>query len=870
MGTERYTTRALQAIEAAQKQARRRKAPAMEPLHLLAGLFEHEERLIPHLLERSGVEVEALAARVAAALEAMPRQETAEPQGVYPSPALQEVLMHAEEEAERMGDAYVAQEHLLLALLRDRGEAGRILKESAVEPERVAEAIREIRGARTVHDAEAESGYRALERFTRDLTALAEQGKLDPVIGRDEEIRRVIKVLSRRTKNNPVLLGEPGVGKTAIAEGLAQKIRRGDVPESLKDKRVLALDMGALLAGAKFRGEFEDRLKAVLKEIEDSDGGIILFIDEMHTLVGAGAAEGAVDASNMLKPALARGELRALGATTLDEYRERIEKDPALERRFSPIYVNEPTVEETISILRGLKERYEVYHGVRITDEALIDAARLSHRYISDRFLPDKAIDLIDEAAAELRIEIDSMPAELDELEKRIVQLEIEKNAVAKEKDAAQRLKPLEEELAGLREQRDSLRAHWLREKETMAAIQRLQGRLEALHLEQERAERAGDLERAAEIKYGEIGEIEKELEATVETLQSIQKDRRLLKEEVDAEDIAEVVAKWTGIPVSRLLEGEVEKLLHLEERLHRRVVGQDEAVDAVADAVRRSRSGLSDEARPVGSFLFLGPTGVGKTELARSLAEVLFDDESSVLRLDMSEYMEKHAVAKLIGAPPGYIGYEEGGQLTEAVRRRPYQVILFDEIEKAHPDTFNLLLQVLEDGRLTDSHGRTVDFRNTLLILTSNVASPAIQAAGGEVNEALRARVWEELQQTFRPEFLNRLDEVIIFRGLSREDIERIVELQLERFAARVERQAGLKIESTPEARAWLAANGYDPGFGARPLRRLLRRTIENPLAREVLARELQAGDTVVVDVEEGGIVLRKGPLPDGGRPGD
>ncbi|MFO7768996.1 MAG: ATP-dependent chaperone ClpB [bacterium] len=854
MRQDRFTTRAAHALEQAGEEARRRRAPALDPVHLLAALLDDEEGLTTHLLERAGADPRAVVSRVGRKLERAPAQEASSPQQLLPSPALQEVLTAAGEESRRLEDEYISQEHLLLGLLEARDGTGELLGDSGLDREVLLEALEEVRAGRSVRDQEAESGFRALERFTRDLTDLADRGKLDPVIGREEEIRRVIKVLSRRTKNNPVLLGEPGVGKTAIAEGLAQKIARGDVPESLKEKRVLALDMGSLLAGAKFRGEFEERLKGVLQEIEASGGEIILFIDEMHTLVGAGAAEGAVDASNMLKPALARGDLRALGATTLDEYRERVEKDPALERRFAPVYVHEPTVEETVSILRGLKERYEVYHGIRIRDEALAAAARLSDRYIQDRFLPDKAIDLIDEAAAQLRIEVDSMPAELDELEKRILQLEVEKNALLKEEESAERLEPVEEGLARLREERNALKARWTREREIMDRIQRIQARLEALTAEQERAEREGHLDRAAELRFGEIPSLREELEEANQRLHEVQEDQRLVKEEVDAEDIAGIVSSWTGIPVSRLMEGEMEKLLHLEERIHTRVVGQDEAVRAVSDAVRRARSGLADENRPSGSFLFLGPTGVGKTELARTLAQVLFDDEGSLLRLDMSEYMEKHAVARLIGAPPGYIGYEEGGQLTEAVRRRPYQVVLLDEIEKAHPDTFNILLQVLEDGRLTDGHGRTVDFRNTLLIMTSNVASPTILSWEGDIDEELEERVWQELMQTFRPEFLNRLDETIIFSRLTREELEEIVELQAGRVAGRLEDSAGIDLEMGAEARSWLVERGYDPQFGARPLKRLIQRHIENPLAKELLARRFTEGDRVRVGVGEDG----------------
>ncbi|HET6770530.1 MAG TPA: ATP-dependent chaperone ClpB [Actinomycetota bacterium] len=857
MDLNRLTQKSQQALEEAQRLAAARNHQQLEPEHILFALLNDPDGVVYPLMHAVGVSPRTLRDRVEELLDRTPKVY-GPPQEVSLSRAAADVLERALAEASGLTDEYVSTEHLLLAMLQGSSPVSRLLEETGLTRDGVLAALADVRGRQRVTDQNPEEKYQALQRYGRDLTELARRGKLDPVIGRDDEIRRVIQVLSRRTKNNPVLIGDPGVGKTAIVEGLAQRIVAGDVPEGLKGKRVVALDIGAMVAGSKYRGEFEERFKAVLREIAESEGQIITFIDELHTVVGAGAAEGAVDAGNMLKPMLARGELRAIGATTLDEYRKHVEKDPALERRFQPVFVSEPSVEDTIAILRGLKERYEVHHGVRIKDEALIAAAVLSSRYVTGRFLPDKAIDLVDEAASRLRIEIDSMPTEIDEVDRRIRQLEIERAALKKETDDAsrERLEKLERELADLNERMAGMRAHWEQEKEHITRIREIKSRIEDLRGEAERAERDGNLERAAEIRYGRLVELDKELSAENEALAQIQSERKMLKEEVDEEDVAEVVSTWTGVPVARLMEGEVSKLVRMEEALHRRVVGQDEAVRAVANAIRRARSGLSDPNRPIGSFIFLGPTGVGKTELARGLAEFLFDDERAMVRIDMSEYQERHTVARLIGAPPGYVGYEEGGQLTEAVRRRPYSVVLLDEIEKAHQDVFNTLLQLLDDGRLTDGQGRTVDFKNTVVIMTSNLGGAWFFDESLSPDER-RERVLAETRSAFRPEFLNRVDEIIVFDPLDKDEIAAIVDIQLHALGARLAERR-LEIKLTDAAREYLAEKGYDPAFGARPLKRLIQKEVQDFLALALLRGEFAEGDRVVVDREGDGLSFR------------
>jgi ATP-dependent Clp protease ATP-binding subunit ClpB len=856
---ERLTIKAAEAVQAAAQEATRRGNPALEDVHILLALLGQEETVVVPVLQKVGVNVTRLREALTAVLERLPKQSG----GATPSVSreLNRIFDNAERIAKELKDEYTSTEHLLLGVAAQKGStAQELLQHQGASETALREALESVRGSHRVTDQSPEQKYRALERFAKDLTEVARNGKLDPVIGRDEEIRRVVQVLSRRTKNNPVLIGEPGVGKTAIVEGLAQRIVSGDVPESLKNKRLVQLDLSAMVAGAKYRGEFEERLKAVLKEITEAEGRYVVFIDEMHTLVGAGAAEGAMDAGNMLKPALARGELRVVGATTLDEYRKHIEKDAALERRFQPVFVGEPSVEDAIAILRGLKERYEVHHGVKITDGALVAAAKLSDRYIGGRFLPDKAIDLIDEAASRLRIEIDSMPQEIDAVERRIMQLDIERTALAgdAERGAVERHDRIEEELAQLREQSNAMKATWQAEKDQIARIRTLKEQIDALRVEAERATRTADLGRAAEIQYGEIPKTEKSLEAAESRLAELQAGGKFLKEVVDAEDVASVVARWTGIPVTRMLESEKQRLTHLEAELGSRVVGQDEAVTAVSNAVRRSRAGLQDPNRPIGSFIFLGPTGVGKTETARALAEFLFDDEDAMVRIDMSEYMEKHAVARLIGAPPGYVGYEEGGQLTEAVRRRPYAVVLFDEVEKAHPEVFNIFLQILDDGRLTDSQGREVDFRNSVIIMTSNVGSQFILEQSGTGNwSGVEEVVLGELRRHFRPEFLNRVDDIVVFRPLGREELRRVVTLQLERLRGMLA-ERDIELRLTPAAEQYIAETGYDPAFGARPLKRAIQRLVQNPLAMLLLDGEFADGDTIVVDRDTAGGELR------------
>jgi len=848
MRLDKFTIKVQEALQVAQRRAETLKSPQLEPEHLLEALLWQEEGIVAPLLKKLGVSIDTVRSELDRHFGSQPKVEGAQ---VSLSPRLDAVFRQAETEAEQFKDEYISTEHLLLALAASDGFAGTLLRKQGADRSDILKVLASIRGSQRVTDPNAEEKYQALKRYARDLTDLARRGKLDPVIGRDDEIRRVIQVLSRRTKNNPVLIGEPGVGKTAIVEGVAQRIVAGDVPESLKKKQMVALDLGGMLAGAKYRGEFEDRLKAVLREIEESAGAVVLFIDELHTLVGAGAAEGAIDASNMLKPALARGELRCIGATTLNEYKKHIEKDAALERRYNPVFVGEPSLQHTIAILRAQIQKYEMHHGVRITDSAIVSAAVLSHRYIADRFLPDKAVDLVDEAASRLRIEIDSMPVEIDEVERRVTQLEIERQALSKETDKSsrERLDALNNELTELKEKSAQMKLHWQQEREIIASIQAVKEKIEKVKTEEQNAERLGDLGKAAELRYGTLVQLEKDLSEQNARLAQLQSDKKFLKEEVDEEDIAEVVAKWTGIPVSKMLEGEIQKLVRMEDRLRERVLGQDAALTAVANAIRRARAGLQDARRPTGSFIFLGPTGVGKTELARALAEFLFDDEHAMVRIDMSEFMETHSVARLLGAPPGYVGYEEGGYLTEAIRRRPYAVILFDEIEKAHPDVFNILLQILDDGRLTDGKGRTVDFKNTVIIMTSNIGSQAISESSGDLERAM-PRLMEALRNTFRPEFLNRIDDVIVFHRLSRELIHGIVELQI-RQLGKLLAQKDLTLDVKPAAIEELAKEGYDPVYGARPLKRLIQKKIQDRLALLLLNGEIRPGDRLELDAD-------------------